>query len=699
MNLPAYVINLERDRERWETVAASAAEHAPQIVLHRVDAADGRAPEHAGREMADVPTFRRICGREMLPGEYGCYISHLKALRAFLDDGAPYGLILEDDVVFEADSSARIDAVLAVLPEFGVVKLVNHRTSMMVSLCDTPEGDTLGRTLHGPQGSAAAYLVSREGARHLLDALVPMVLPWDVALERAWDHGATVFTTRTNVLGFSEHRRKSNIAGSGYDIVKYPWYERLGAAAARTVDYVRRVHHVLKRPPQPARTAQPDPLPAVPLWLEIAAGFAVLLFVSAVWQETDSYRYAGIALAAVALVRYFRKSLWSYTERPYIGWAGLMCLGWAAYVAIRFLYSYLLYPEMGRGSAEGVYLLPVFYSTTGFALLLYVRRPFLLATAFVALSAAALAFGIDYDFGAHTRAVTLLHNNPIHASIAAGLISLCAIPYALHVARRGDLRPGTRFVLEMLATATFLLSLLAVYSLWSKGVWLAMAVALLALAGTVLATESGGRGRRVAVAAVLVALTGAAANYDMLRNIAAPTVETSVSLLTDIITGEGILASLASSIADASTQLSERERMMLWVNALRIWDDHPVFGAGISWLHAWQDRPYKEVSYSLFHNGYLEIAVRYGILGLAFYAVLFGWTVRCVWRAARAGLVDMAAFQCYAATTTFFAVTLLTNSNNRLAIGESYMWFGASFGFYCYYLLQRHGEVAPRTPI
>lgn len=702
--LPVYVINLAHDRKRWEAIAHSAKIHAPQLAIHRIEAIDGKAIEAVNKEGVDLAAFNRLCGRDMLPGEYGCYRSHLKALEAFVTDGAPYGLILEDDIAFDAESAPRIQAVIAALPDLGIIKLVNHRRPLMIDFADTTRGDSIGRTLHGPQGSAAAYLVSRLGARRLLDALATMTLPWDVAIERFWSHGVSVLTTDTDSLSFNEGRKASNIvsASRDYDSVKYPWYRRLKASIWRTADHIRRIYHVLKLPAHPfpytGTVARTDaPTHSLPLWGEVIAGIAILVFVSAVWQESDAYRYVGMVLIFAALIRYVRVDFWDYRIKPYIGWAGTMCIVWAAYVAVRFLYSQIFYPELGRGTAEGVYLLPLFYPTTGYALFLYARRPFVLAAMFMAISMLVFAFGIDFNFQTAIRARTLLHNNPIHASVAAGFIALCAIPFALHVANRGDLKPSIRVLLEGLAGITFVIALLAIYNLRSKGVWLAMIVSLPILAAIIVATEENRYGRKLVTAALVITFAGATLNYEMLHDTAAATVDTSILLLQDTFAGKGIVSSMEGLIADASIPHSANERMMLWVSALNIWEANPIFGAGISWLHEWQNRPYQQVPYNILHNGYLEIAVRYGIIGLAFYAILLGWGVRKVWLANRTCLIDRTALQCYIATMTYFAVTLLSNSNNRLAIGESYMWLAAGFGFYCHFLLQRHQRCSSCT--
>lgn len=692
MSLPVYVINLDTRQERWATLAHSAERYAPNFDLRRVSAIDGNAPGWRG---ADLNTFAHRCGRRMLPGEYGCYFSHLKALETFVADGAPFALILEDDVVFDEKSVSRISAILEAMPDFETVRIVNHRSSLLIELGQTSRGDRVGRTLHGPQGSAAAYLVSRHGAKKLLASLKTMSLPWDVALERFWDHGASTFSTKTNLLQFSEHVSNSSIASGGYARGRFPWYRRLRAALFRTTDYTRRVYHVLKRPSQRFAGAGNGFATALPLWTEILAALAVLVLVSAVWVETDAYRFAALALTVPALIHYFRFDVWSYHARPYIGPMGILCLVWGAYVALRFAYSYLLYPEQGAGSSEGIYLFTLLYPALGAAFLLYVKRPFIIATVFMLLSLAALTLGIDYWPGSDERALALLQNNPIHASVGAGFIALCAVPYLVHVLKRPHLNGVMRFALIMLAGCTFLITLLAIYSLWSKGVWLALAIALPFLTFLIITTDSGRWGRPIALAAVLVVIVGTATNFGMLRTVAGPTVETSVTLVQDVLRGDGFRASLDRLIADPSTPESEHIRMMLWANALDIWSQRPIFGAGISWMHEWQYRRYQETDFNLLHNGYLELAVRYGVVGLAFYLSLFVWTVIKAHRAAQAGLIDMVAFQTYAALLIFFAITLLTNSNIRLAIGESFMWVGAGFGFYCHYLLQRQMPPLP----
>ena len=58
-------------------------------------------------------------------------------------------------------------------------------------------------------------------------------------------------------------------------------------------------------------------------------------------------------------------------------------------------------------------------------------------------------------------------------------------------------------------------------------------------------------------------------------------------------------------------------------------------------------------------------------------------------RAAQRRLIPTEAYRFHVVSIVFFFGTILTNSNNRLAIGETFMITAAAFGFYCFYLMQK----------
>ncbi|CAM5589440.1 hypothetical protein MAUB1S_09946 [Mycolicibacterium aubagnense] len=692
MNLPIFAINLDTEVDRWEELAGNAS--AAGLSLHRVSAVDGRGLPVESWDGVDLATARARSGREILPTEYACYQSHLMALQTFLNEGTPYGLIIEDDVAFNEETLSRIEAIVAAVPNFDAIKLTTHRTGLFIRAVTTSQGDEIGRALHGPQGSAAAYLVTRQGAQRLISKLATMTLPWDIALERFWDSGLEVYSTRKNVLSFTSRSAVSSIAGpsGSYKGARFSWWKRLGTASFRAKDQFRRLHHVFLRPPLDSEmadfTASRQPL----LW-QMLATLLLLAFVSPVWREADTYRYAGILLFLAGIVRWLGKDLWTY-GKPLIGGVGYLCFGWTFYVFARLAIVYFTSGQLG--SSEGIYLFPALYATTGFALLAYVRRPVVIAVCFLAVSLLFLAAGTDYAAILQgSQPGPGLFNNTIHAAVAAGFIFLCALQFAIYTSQRNDLSAAGKAIYELLAVAVMLFTIANIVVLRSKGVWLALAASIL-LVSVLTLLRGDGRQKWVSASVLTAIVAGVFFSYSILSSTAGDTVAF-VGRLTMEVASNGVGDTLDHAIRSDLTPQSAKERLMLWADALDIWNRHPIFGASSSWLTEWQNRSYRGEIYDIFHNGYLEIAVRYGIAGLMFYAFLFIWSARQVQQAARTKLIEPTAWHCYISTLIFFAITLLSNSNNRLAIGEGYMWFAAAFGFYCFYLRQRAKQVQPQT--
>ena len=245
--LSIYAINLDRSVERWKLLTDRA--QASGLDLVRVPAIDGRAISAEQRIHARPTLFRMRNGRTMLPGEYGCYQSHLAALRSFVESGAPAAVIVEDDVELIADLDAQAAAILDAVPQADLVKLLNHRNCGFLRKASSSQGHDIGRCLHGPLGSAACYLVTIAGARKLLEGLSVMSLPYDIALERGWALGIEAYTVRNNVLPLGVLRSQTEIATSKqYGAVKIRNLSRLLTHGFRAADYLRRLAYALRVP-------------------------------------------------------------------------------------------------------------------------------------------------------------------------------------------------------------------------------------------------------------------------------------------------------------------------------------------------------------------------------------------------------------------------------------------------------------------
>lgn len=192
-------INLDSSRDRWLEINAGANQHG--IQLERIPAVDGRTTPKDQWENFEPVLFRRYHGVEPLSGEYGCFASHLKALRSFINSNENTAVIMEDDAVITA---GLVPFVRFLDEMFGdalmLVRLTSHRQFAFEALGNGNASHAVGQCWFGPTGSSAAYWVSRKAAQKLISTIVPGYLPFDIALERSWATGVPSFLTKPNVM-------------------------------------------------------------------------------------------------------------------------------------------------------------------------------------------------------------------------------------------------------------------------------------------------------------------------------------------------------------------------------------------------------------------------------------------------------------------------------------------------------------------
>jgi glycosyl transferase family 25 len=180
-----YVINLDRDAERLASIRDN---------LGRLGLTFERIPAVVGKEvpdwekLVDLPTYR---WRNRLDapraGEVGCYLSHLKAMEAFLRTEAPWCVVLEDDVEV-LPGCAEVLRSLAEEDDWDLVKLFNFHAGLPVRKRTLAGGHRLVAHLTRTT-SSAAYVVNRRAAATLLRSMRPISEQVDHALDRPWETG------------------------------------------------------------------------------------------------------------------------------------------------------------------------------------------------------------------------------------------------------------------------------------------------------------------------------------------------------------------------------------------------------------------------------------------------------------------------------------------------------------------------------
>lgn len=690
MTIRMYVINLARSVERWEKVAADAV--AAGVDLTRIEGVDGAAIDPAAWEDVDFSVFNKWQGRRILPGEYGCYRSHLKALQAVANGDDQFALIAEDDIGIDPDFAARVEALAAAAPDVEIMRLVSHRAVDFLSFGRSALGDEFGRCGIGPQGSAACYLVTRTAARKLLDELRVMRLPYDVALERSWAHGVDLLSVKTNIVRLTSGEHDSLIAtSSDYARAKPSTLLRSRTLFFRFAELIRRAAWLNDRRGMafvdgPAAVLTGADAVSPVTWVEWSrSGFGVLammLVLSALWVETDAYR---IGAGFFVVIAGFGVALHEF--RPRLGWMAWLCFAWAAWVAARIGYDHFLGGVEDWGSAEGVYLLPALYPVVGYAIFLIRGRRMLIDMIFIATSILMLIVSIKlYNLYTGKLPIPMFHNNQIHGALATGFLLIYAFasfPNAFQI--------GVRWRKPVLvALITFAaLCLLHVVGARSRGVWIALALAGAVQLSIASANMDGKIRRRIAFSAVSAAIVLVFVAWPVFSGRMAPLLALAQRVAQEIGSGGFDGAAIDAVLLDTSLDQSARIRLALWVNAIRIWSSDYLFGAGIAWEQMLAQHARYSTPFNIFHNGYLEIAVRHGLVGLVFFFLLFGWIAVQFRKARDVGIIGNHVYAAAVAMIALYLTSLLTNSNNRLALGEAFGLFMGSSAFALAYWRER----------
>jgi glycosyl transferase, family 25 len=190
--LKAYIINLQSEKDRWSLVEETF--QGTGFELHRIEAIDGYALQLPIPEYSET-LYRWFHGRPTSPGHVGCYLSHVKAMQAFLATGDEHAFIGEDDLTLRNDFWEVVQAALRhsklwnLLRVTGLSEGVPWKVTQLTgeySLCIS-----LGR-LKGTGG----YVIDRHGAEVLSRKLLPMRLPIDHAMDREWFFGLRAMSIR-----------------------------------------------------------------------------------------------------------------------------------------------------------------------------------------------------------------------------------------------------------------------------------------------------------------------------------------------------------------------------------------------------------------------------------------------------------------------------------------------------------------------
>ena len=183
-DLQVVCISLARRPDRWARVSREA--QLAGISLTRMDAVDAStfvAHQHPAITLGTAHNIyfktRRSHYEIDAGGAIGASLSHFKAWENLLASDAPAAIVFEDDCAVPMGLKERLNKVLSVLPpDWDLVTM--HRTKFNggITGCKPMKGDEPWQLCTSLMG-AHAYIVSRKGAKALMDKAYPIELHVD----------------------------------------------------------------------------------------------------------------------------------------------------------------------------------------------------------------------------------------------------------------------------------------------------------------------------------------------------------------------------------------------------------------------------------------------------------------------------------------------------------------------------------------
>jgi glycosyl transferase family 25 len=198
---PIYVINLDRSPQRLKEITHQLEQFG--LSFERVQAVDGKLATEEQKALLDEKGYQSKHGKTSLPGELGCYLSHVRAIDTFLASESPCAIILEDDAILEAGFVQGIEDLLKHASRWDMVKLSGVHSGTPLRVLQLNQNHALAVMFSKCTGSSA-YILNRRAALAYKQDLLPMTLPYDHEFDKGWKYGIKVRSVSPFLIAHNE---------------------------------------------------------------------------------------------------------------------------------------------------------------------------------------------------------------------------------------------------------------------------------------------------------------------------------------------------------------------------------------------------------------------------------------------------------------------------------------------------------------
>ncbi|MBV9330368.1 MAG: glycosyltransferase family 25 protein [Alphaproteobacteria bacterium] len=169
-----YVINLARRSDRLARMSAQMG--ALGLSFIRIDAVDAASVPDAelAPHFSESPLFGPVP-----KGDRCCTLSHVRLWETFCATGAPYAVVLEDDVELHPDAPALLSDLDWIPKDVRLIKIERITPRVLVGEARRVAAGTSIAPLLSKHSGSGAYIIERSLARWLLDN----VRTWPITID------------------------------------------------------------------------------------------------------------------------------------------------------------------------------------------------------------------------------------------------------------------------------------------------------------------------------------------------------------------------------------------------------------------------------------------------------------------------------------------------------------------------------------
>ena len=190
----SYVINLEKDKTKYEHFLNHFKEILPNENLTRIDAIYGK---NLSKDYIDQIVDTKKTGRFVGVGSVGCYLSHIEAWKRCLESSNEFCLVFEDDLKIKDDYKLLLKDIIKELIEekdkWDILSFEMSHKGMPIAVDKIMDGKFSISYYLLPVTHTGMYMINKKAAKSLLDKSLPIMMDVDHFFTRTWEFDGIKF--------------------------------------------------------------------------------------------------------------------------------------------------------------------------------------------------------------------------------------------------------------------------------------------------------------------------------------------------------------------------------------------------------------------------------------------------------------------------------------------------------------------------